>query len=88
MLLVNPNAESKIRQGVTTEVVGQDGSSIGPWTDAQFESTRDSYRSRYDVEIDFRDMTGFFARLVRTPASVNLASMIGAGLDSWCRRRR
>ncbi len=27
-LLVNPNAESRIRQGVTLEVVGQDGSSI------------------------------------------------------------
>lgn len=79
VLLVNPNAESKIRQGVTTEVVGQDGSSIGPWTDAEFESTRDSYRSRYDVEIDFRDLPGFFDRLARTPASVNLASMVGAG---------
>ena len=79
VLLVNPNAESKIRQGVTTEVVGQDGSSIGPWTDGEFESTRDSYRSRYDVTLDFRDLTGFFDRLARTPASVNIASMVGAG---------
>lgn len=79
VLLVNPNAESKIRQGVTTEVVGQDGSSIGPWTDAQFEETRDSYRSRYDVVLDFRTMSGLFDRLSREPASVNLASMVGAG---------
>src|SRR5690606_37156955 len=27
-LLINPKAESKIRQGVTTEITGQDGSSI------------------------------------------------------------
>ena len=79
VLLVNPNAESKIRQGVTTEVVGQDGSSIGPWTDGEFESTRDRYRRLYDVEIDFRDLPGFFDRLGRTPASVNLASLVGAG---------
>ncbi len=79
VLLVNANAESKIRQGCTTEVVGQDGSSIGPWTDADLERTRDSYRARYDVEIDFRDLPGFFARLAREPASVNLASMVGAG---------
>ena len=29
-LILNPKAESKIRQGVTTEVTGQDGSSWGP----------------------------------------------------------
>ena len=28
-LLVNPNAESRIRQGVTLEIVGQDGNSVG-----------------------------------------------------------
>ena len=79
VLLANPRAESKVRQGVTTEVVGQDGSSTGTWTDREFESTKDFYRSRYDVHIDFRGLTGFFDRLSRTPGSVNLASMIGAG---------
>ena len=78
-LLVNPNAESKIRQGVTTEIVGQDGSSIGPWTDDQFEGTRDRYRSQYGVELDFRDLGGFFRRLTRNAGSVNVASMVGAG---------
>ncbi len=29
-LLINPNAESKIRQGVTTEILGQDGGSFKP----------------------------------------------------------
>ncbi len=79
VLFVNNRAESKIRQGVTTEVVGQDGSSIGPWTDARLNTTRDSYAERYGVEIDFRDLAGFFARLAREPASVNVASMVGAG---------
>lgn len=79
VLLVNPRAESKIRQGVTTEVVGQDGGSIGPWSDAAFERVRASYRERHGIEIDFRDLAGFFARLEREPAAVNLASMIGAG---------
>lgn len=78
-LLVNPNAESKIRQGVTTEIAGQDGSSIGPWTDRQFEGTRDKYRAQYGVELDFRDLAGFFRRLTRDAGSVNVASMVGAG---------
>ncbi|MBI2073469.1 MAG: D-aminoacylase [Gemmatimonadetes bacterium] len=79
VLLVDPKAQSKIRQGVTTEVAGQDGGSVGPWGDAQFEDTRDAYRSRYGVEIDFRDLAGFFARLRRQGAAVNLASMVGHG---------
>lgn len=78
-LLVNPNAESKIRQGVTTEVTGQDGGSVGPWSDDAFATTRERYRTRYDVEVDFRDLRGFFARLRRAPASVNITSMVGAG---------
>jgi N-acyl-D-amino-acid deacylase len=79
VLLVDPLAQSKIRQGVTTEIAGQDGSSVGPWSDAEFEETRDTYRSRYGVELDFRDLGGFFQRLRRQGASVNLASMVGHG---------
>ncbi len=78
-LLVNHHAESKIRQGVTTEVTGQDGSSIGPWSEAQFRRVREDYRSRHGVEIDFRDLAGFFARLERERPSVNVASMVGQG---------
>ena len=77
-LFVNRNAESRIRQGVTLEVVGQDGGSIGPWSDAQFESNRDSWRRR-GVEIDFRDPAGFVERISRESPAVNVASMVGNG---------
>ena len=78
-LLVNPNAESRIRQGVTLEIVGQDGNSVGPMSEAGFRATRDRYRDVYGVDIDFRDLGGFLDRLDRTPATVNLATMIGHG---------
>ena len=78
-LLVNPNAESRIRQGVTLEVVGQDGNSVGPMSDAGFRATRDRYRDTYGVDINFRDLGGFLDQLDRTPATVNLATMIGHG---------
>ena len=78
-LLVNPNAESRIRQGVTLEIVGQDGNSVGPMSDAGFRATRDRYRDVYGVDIDFRDLGGFLDRLDRAPATVNLATMIGHG---------
>jgi N-acyl-D-amino-acid deacylase len=77
-LLVNNRAESRIRQGVTLEVVGQDGGSIGPWSDGAFESTRDRYRGD-GVEIDFRDPVGFLGRIDRERPAVNVASMVGNG---------
>ena len=52
-LLTDPTAQSKIRQGVTTEIAGQDGGSV--------------------------DLIAFFPELERRGASVNLASMVGAG---------
>ena len=78
-LLVNPRAESRVRQGVTLEVVGQDGSSIGPWSNGVFELTRDRYRRDFDVEIDFRDIGGFLDRIDRERPAVSVASMIGHG---------
>ncbi|HSL70152.1 MAG TPA: amidohydrolase family protein, partial [Longimicrobiales bacterium] len=79
VLFVNPRAESKIRQGVTTEVVGQDGSSVGLWTDEAAASISEDYRARYGVELGFRDLGGFYRTLEQRSTAVNLTSMIGAG---------
>jgi N-acyl-D-amino-acid deacylase len=78
-LLVEPRAESKLRQGVTTEVVGQDGSSIGPWTDAQYDEVRREHRDAYGVDVPFRDLEGFFRWLDEEGAALNVASMVGQG---------
>lgn len=78
-LLIDPRAESKVRQGVTTEVTGQDGSSIGPWTSEDAAEVRQRYRERYGVELEFHDLAGFFGQLERQGAAVNLASMVGQG---------
>jgi len=78
-LLINNKAESRIRQGVTLEVVGQDGGSVGPWSDEGFEATRDRYMRNNGVEIDFRDPPGFLDRIDRERPAVNVASMVGNG---------
>jgi N-acyl-D-amino-acid deacylase len=77
-LLINNKAESRIRQGVTLEVVGQDGGSIGPWSDGQFEATRDRFRG-LGVEVDYRDPAGFVERISRERPAVGVASMVGNG---------
>jgi N-acyl-D-amino-acid deacylase len=78
-LLINPKAESRIRQGVTLEVVGQDGGSVGPWSEDGYRQTRERYRERYGVEIDFRDPPGFLGAIDRARPAVNVATMIGNG---------
>jgi N-acyl-D-amino-acid deacylase len=78
-LFISPLAESKIRQGVTTEVTGQDGGSIGPWRPDRAAAIRDRYRTRYGVDLAFDDLAGFFAQLERQRSAINLASMVGHG---------
>jgi len=78
-LFVEPRAESRVRQGVTTEVVGQDGSSIGPWTAEQAARIDAGYRERFGVALGFRDLAGFFRLLDERGAAVNVASMVGQG---------
>ncbi len=78
-LLANPQAESKVRQGVTTDVTGQDGSSIGPWTDEQYEEVSAGVRERLDVELPFRDLVGFFSWIDTHGTALNVAGMVGQG---------
>src|SRR5690606_8926790 len=44
-LLRDPRADSKVRQGVTTEVAGQDGGSVG-WDEAGFAEAQARYREQ------------------------------------------
>jgi N-acyl-D-amino-acid deacylase len=77
ILLRDPRADSKVRQGVTTEVCGADGSSVG-WSEAELPPVRERYRAD-GVTIDFRDVPGFLRYLDAHGAAVNVASMVGAG---------
>lgn len=66
-LFSDPRAESVIRQGVTTIVVGQDGGS-------RFPSRRSD-----DDEGGYGSYAALAAAIDRLPSSVNVASMIGLG---------
>lgn len=78
-IFVDHHADSKIRQGVTTEVVGQDGSSVMPVSDSMRERRRDRYRERYGVEVDLADWEALFAALAATGHLANFATMVGSG---------
>ncbi|HSR42675.1 MAG TPA: D-aminoacylase [Longimicrobiales bacterium] len=78
-LFVEPRAESRIRQGVTLEVVGQDGGSVAPVTESAREERLSRYRDRYGVEVDFGDLGGFLSMVDRVRPAVNVATMVGHG---------
>jgi N-acyl-D-aspartate/D-glutamate deacylase len=72
-LLVDGNAQSKIRQGVTTEILGEDHSS-GPVPPGAGRNLR-----QYGLIRDWTTLGEYFRRLERQGISVNIASYVGSG---------
>ncbi|MDQ7052078.1 MAG: D-aminoacylase [candidate division KSB1 bacterium] len=78
-LLVDGRAHSKIRQGVTTEVLGQDGSSYAPLNDEMRQRMHERLKNNYGIDVDWQDMRGYYNKLRKQGLSVNVVSMVGAG---------
>jgi N-acyl-D-amino-acid deacylase len=76
-LLVDGNAESKIRQGVTTEVIGESGSVAPRNPPPPGEESPDTRGT--GVRPSWTDFTGYFEAVTRSKISVNLLSYIGLG---------
>lgn len=75
-VLANPRAESKIRQGVTTEVVGQCGSSPAPLGPRSAESGREIL-SEYGLEPTWHDVRGYVRAVAAKGSSVNIVPIVG-----------
>lgn len=71
-LLVDPRAESKVRQGVTTEITGE-GSSAAPQNPGAVPRP-----GPFGGQIDWYDFAGYFARLERQGIAINFGSYVGA----------
>jgi N-acyl-D-amino-acid deacylase len=76
-LLINPLAESKVRQGVTTEVGGNCGYSAAPISGTAMEERRTLYRERYGLDPDFSGTGQYFNRLDEQGLSVNYVHQVG-----------
>ena len=72
-LLADDRVESKIRQGITTEITGE-GESIAPTTPRLLEEMK-PFDDRYGIRPDWRDLAGYFRRF---RASINLGTFVGA----------
>jgi N-acyl-D-amino-acid deacylase len=78
-LLVCPTADSLIKQGVTTVIGGNCGSSRFPLTPAMLEDEDKYLSSEFGLKVDWQDLAGFFRRLAEKGQAVNFASLVGQG---------
>jgi N-acyl-D-amino-acid deacylase len=77
-ILINPKAESKIRQGVTTELGGNCGSS--PFPLKQPLSARAKERAKKaGITIDWTDLEGFHRSVAERGTAINHATLLGQG---------
>jgi N-acyl-D-amino-acid deacylase len=75
-LLYDGNAQSKIRQGVTTEVVGE-VTSPGPIEGLGEGPTKDLLQP-FKIDLTWNSLDGYFQRLLKTGTSVNVASYVSS----------
>ena len=75
-LLVDNRVESKIRQGITTEITGE-GSSAAPMSPVWIAEAK-PWLDKYRLTIDWKDLDGYWRRLRKARPTVNLATYVGA----------
>jgi len=78
-LLVNAKAESAVRQGVTTIVGGNCGGSVFPVTELTLGEDAKGLKDEYGLDLDWRDLDGFFDRLGGQGIAINYATLVGQG---------
>jgi N-acyl-D-amino-acid deacylase len=77
-LLVDNRVESKIRQGITTEITGEGSASVAPTNDALIAEGQ-PFLDRYKLTIDWRDLAGYRRRFEASKSTINLGTYVGAG---------
>jgi N-acyl-D-amino-acid deacylase len=77
-LLINPKAESKIRQGVTTELSGNCGDSVFPRKRSASEEEK-RIHERLELKADWVDLEGYRSKLSNKGIAVNHGSLVGQG---------
>ncbi len=75
-VLANANAESKLRQGITTEIVGNCGYSAFPLR-GQFLADEQESNKDIGLEINWQNVDGYLNALAAVKPAMNIASFVG-----------
>jgi N-acyl-D-amino-acid deacylase len=74
-VLADGNAESKVRQGVTLDVIGE-SQTVAPLKGGVLEEYKEEAKRRAGVDIDWTTLDGYFRRLGKSGTSINIASSV------------
>jgi N-acyl-D-amino-acid deacylase len=83
-LLVQPSADSKLLQGMTTEVGGNCGYSGAPFFGELARERGPGLKEEYGLELKFKSVAGFFAELNSLGIAVNFAPLVGYNTVRAC----
>jgi N-acyl-D-aspartate/D-glutamate deacylase len=72
-VIADGNAESKVRQGVTLDIIGE-SQTVAPLEGAILEEYKLEHRKRNGIETDWTTFTGYFNTVMRGGISINVAS--------------
>ncbi len=75
-LLIDPRAESKLRQGITTEITGE-GDTVAPLNDRIKKEAAD-FTEHFHLNVDWLQLEDYFHRLEKAKPGVNLGTYVGA----------
>jgi N-acyl-D-amino-acid deacylase len=74
-VLADGNAESKVRQGVTLDVIGE-SQTVAPLKGGVLEEYKEEAKRRSGVDVDWTTLDGYFRRLEKSGTSINIASSV------------
>lgn len=78
-ILAYPEAESRVYQGITTEVTGNCGGSVAPLSGTDLEKRRIALAEEADTRVDWTDVATYLGRVESEGISLNQALLIGQG---------
>ncbi len=78
-ILAYPNSESRVYQGVTTELTGNCGGSAAPVSGANAEQALDKWRKEEGISAKWNDVASYFTALEQTRISINQGLLLGQG---------
>ncbi len=76
-LLIDPRAESKLLQGVTTEIGGNCGYSAAPMSGEVRTRRAGDYKAQFGLDVGWSGMDEYFEALGSVRPGVNFAALIG-----------
>lgn len=79
-LLVDPMAQSKVQQGITTEICGNCGFSAAPLLGLALEEGKKHLLAEYGITPKWQSFGEFLNCLEEKPLTINVGSLVGHGM--------